>query len=399
MTDIPPYWDDTSRREFEVSIESVEKINDNYHVRIGEDVIRPAGGGQAGERGSLTVGNTCVSVKDTISDLEGTVLVADGYVDQGEMGHLNIDMKWRISLMRNHTAEHLFVSIINKKHVIKVGELWIDGKYGSVEILGADLTLENILEAELEVMQAIERNLPVESSFVDSNSLDSSVRSRDGLAQKHDRLRIVRVGEMDSSACSGIHVEQTGDIGFFKVIDVKSGEKRTRVEFMAGMNAALHVVSVYNAALARKYSYPFEMEQLGPVLDRAKIAIEDKQMMIEKIVQMVSEGPSVIEIGNVNFRSEFLPGFDAGSLRVLSNQLKVSGPTIILLFGSGQKSQVILRVNAVHHEAAHYISSVVKKLGGKGGGKGEVFTGGFVDVSEPNALYEELVEYVRKQIS
>ena len=400
MSDVPPYWIDPSISEFEVSINSVKKHEDQYHIHIEENVIRPAGGGQAGDKGRLSSRNKSITIHDTIGTAGEIVLVTDGPLVEGAKGKLEIDMNWRSSMMRNHTAEHLFVSIIkswNKE--VEVGELWIDGKHGSVELLGAALNHDTIFEAEHNVMMIIEQNLPVETEFVDSSSIDSSVRQREGLTEKHAKLRVVRVGEMDSSACSGIHVTQTGNIGFFKVLDVKTSIESTRVGFSTGMIAADLVSTLYNMALRRKYSYPFEMEQLGSVLDLAKQAVDDKQKMIEKTTHLLSSGSTVEKVADVTFIHENLPGYDATALKILANQLQVSGPTLILLFAPGRKSQVILRVNELPKEASEYIVKPMSDLGGRGGGKGDVYTGGFVDVENSMKLFEDLVSEVRKSIS
>jgi len=400
MNDIPPYWTDPGISEFKVTIKSVRKFDDRYHITMEENVIRPVGGGQAGDRGRLKTGNLSVTIHDTIVDSGDVVLVTDEALTEGEKGQLDIDMEWRFSMMRNHTAEHLFVSSIKSRYEnLNVGQLWIDGKHGSVELIGVGLDYDTIFEAETEVMKIIEQDIPVKSDYVDSSSLDQSVRSREGLTDKHSKLRVVSVGDMDSSACSGIHVTRTGDIGFFKVLDVKMSEKTTHVEFVAGLKAAVLTSSLYNVALQRKYSYPFEMEQLGAVLDRAKLAIEDKQKLIEKTTQLLSRGATIEPVADVSFRYEYLPGYDASSLKILANQLSTAGPAVILLFAPGSKSHVILRVNEMVQEASKYISDSVKRLGGKGGGGGDIFTGGFVDVEDPKSLYENLVVEVRKLIS
>jgi alanyl-tRNA synthetase len=400
LKDIPVYWTDPTRSEFEVSIESVKKLDECFHIRIKENVIRPAGGGQAGDKGLLIVGDKCVSIMDTISDSVGVVLITNESLTEGATGHLEIDMNWRASMMRNHTAEHLFVAFIKKKIAdITVGELWIDGEHGSVELIGAELDFETIFESESEVMNTIGEDLSVKTSFADSKTIDQSVRSREGLTEKHDQLKIVSVGDIDSSACSGIHVSRTGDIGFFKILDVKTSENTTRVEFASGIQTAHLVSSLYNEALRRKYTYPYEMEQLGAVLDRAKSAADDKQKMIEKTTQLLTNGSTVETMAEVNFWHEYLPGYDAHSLRILSNQIPITESSILLLFAPGKKSQVILRTKGMPKDASEYILKPMKKLGGRGGGKGEVFTGGFVDVADPRKLYEGLVTEVRNLIS
>lgn len=400
MNDTPPYWTDPEIGKFEVSIKSAKKLSDSYHIEINENVIRPAGGGQAGERGRLFAEGRSVTIHDTIGELDNVILVTDNPLAEGTKGQLEIDMGWRFSMMKNHTAEHLFAWIIKTwNEDISVGELWIDGKQGSVELLGAALDLDTIYEAEQNVMMIIEQDLPVKTDFVESSSIDSSIRSREGIAEKHTKLRVVSVGDLDRSACSGIHVTRTGDIGLFKVLDMKTSKKNTRIEFSTGMNAANIVSTIYNMALRRKYSYPFEMEQLGAVLDRAKLAVDDKQKLIEKTNHLLSSGATVEYIAEVSFRHEYLPGYDASSIRFLVNQLSTTGSTVILLFAPGRKSQIILRVSEMPQEASEYISKPVMQLGGRGGGKGEVFTGGFVDVEDPMKLYEDLVSEIRKVLS
>ncbi len=396
MNEIPPYWNNQQLNKFEVSITSVKRVDDLFHILIKENVIRPAGGGQAGEKGKLTIGNRTIDIIDTIGDSDGVILVSNESSKRESKGFLEIDMKWRSSLMRNHTAEHLFVSSIKKKfEEITVGTLWIDGKHGSVEIVGVELDIEKVFEAELELMRIIEEDLPVRSHFVDADQIDSSIRKREGLEDKYDQLRVVSVGEVDSSACSGIHVPKTGDIGFFKVIDVKTNDNATQIEFITGLAAQVHVINSYNMAFQRKNSYPFEMEQLGTVLDKAKLAIDEKHMLIEKVTQMLTSGSTIEHIGTIDYQHEYLPGYDPSSLKILANRMLPKEPTIILLFSPGRKSQVLLKVNKVPLEASEYIQKPMLQLRGKGGGKGEIFTGGFVDVENPVELYKKLVNEVR----
>ena len=399
MNERPPYWTDPERSDFEVTIESVVKQDEYYHIRIKEEVIRAAGGGQAGDRGRLIAGNQSVMILDTINDSRGVILITDGALPGGTKGILEIDMVWRSSMMKNHTAEHLFVSYLKKMNrTITIGNLWIDGRHCSIEIVGSGLDFETLFTVEQEIIRSIEQDLPVTSEFVKSENIDQSVRLREGLLEKHSWLRVVKVAEVDSSACSGIHVARTSKIGFFKIIDVKIEEGRSHIEFTTGMGAMNLVSNLYNAVLQRKYTYPFEMEQVGAVLDKAKATFDDKEKLVEKTTQLLSRGSSVEWVGKVHFMHEYLPGYDSNSLRMLANQLVLEQPTIAILFAPGRKSQVLFRVNKLDKEASEYASKPVRQLGGKGGGKGEVFIGGFVDVKDSLKLYENLVYLVRELI-
>ncbi|MFW9808148.1 MAG: hypothetical protein ACFFE6_02100 [Candidatus Thorarchaeota archaeon] len=396
MNNRPPYWIEPYTTSFMVFVEDIRQTKDHFQIQIREDVIRPAGGGQAGDRGTLSVKNRHVSIRDTIIDSEKILLVSDSPVSVKSEGQLDIDIEWRTAMMKNHTSEHIFVSSLKKMVPdLAIGGLWIDGEHGSVEIMNVNLSFRDVFVAEKDVQRIISLDFPVQTEFADADKIDPSVRAREGLINKHDILRIVKVGELDRSACSGIHVERTGQIGFFKVTDVKHVDHNTKIEFVSGEKALSMTRDLYNSVLQRKYTYPFEIEQIGAILDRAKMAVDEKNLMIEKINQLVTKGANMEKVGPVEFRHEYLPGFESKTLKNLANQLSFSEPVILLLFAPGKKAQVILRTYHTKHDAKYYISEAVLNQGGKGGGSSENYTGGFHDVEDSMNLYNHLVSYVR----
>ena len=51
------------------------------------------------------------------------------------------------------------------------------------------------------------------------------------------------------------------------------------------------------------------------------------------------------------------------------------------------------------NDTAFYISDIVEDLGGRGGGSSESYTGGFTEVSDPEDLFQTIVDRVRKNWS
>ena len=377
-------------------IEEVKELKNQYQIHLREDVIRPAGGGQAGEKGILSVGTKQVSILDTVIDSGRVILLTDGSLPEESEGQLDIDIEWRTSMMKNHTSEHILVSTLKEKYPdLKVGDLWIDGEHCTVELVSVNVSFEDVFIAENEVQRIINLDIPVLCQFVDADKIDPTIRAREGLTAKHEKLRIVKVGDLDSSACSGIHVESTSQIGFFKVVDVKYTNGSTSIEFVSGSRAITMTNELYNSVLERKHIYPFEMEQIGAVLDRAKSVSDERSQMIEKISQLIATRVNVEEIGDVVFRHEYLPGFESKELKNLANQITLSEPSVVLLFAPGKKSQIIFRTFHTPNDAKYYMSSAVEKQGGKGGGSSDNFTGGFTDVDNPEELFDILVSSVR----
>ncbi|MHA1944158.1 MAG: hypothetical protein ACW96M_07170, partial [Candidatus Thorarchaeota archaeon] len=77
MSEKLPYWTDPYLGSFKVFIEEVKDLENQYQIHLRENIIRPAGGGQAGDRGVLTVGDKQVSILDTVIDSGKVILVTD----------------------------------------------------------------------------------------------------------------------------------------------------------------------------------------------------------------------------------------------------------------------------------------------------------------------------------
>ncbi len=393
------YWEDPLTDTFEVTIKSCKKGEDGHEVIIDEHVVRPEGGGQAGDRGTLEVDDKIIRFNDTVERDGDLVLICENSVKEGP-ATLHIDMDWRRSTMRNHSAEHLFVSRMKRIHNgAELGYIWIDGERGTVDVHGQNITLEEIFEAERQVQEIVAKDIPVQSRVIPASELDESIRAREGVTRKHGDVRVISFGEYDSSACSGTHVLSTGDIGLFKVINCKFLEGRVRVEFTTGPHAVRRVSSIYNEVLARKNAYPFEMEQIGAILDRSKRVLMERNMLVEKVENLITTYVHGEDINGVSFIAELMPGFETGDLRRILKKISFKGKMAVLLFVPGNKSNFIFAVNDLGREAKEVVDDIVKELGGRGGGSKDVFTGGFTNVDEPQTLFEKLREEIRKSLA
>lgn len=79
-------------------------------------------------------------------------------------------------------------------------------------------TEEQIAEIESRVNAVIAQHLPVTIEFVSRDNVPAGVDLGKLPADASDTLRIVRVGDYDTCACIGSHVENTSEIGTFRII-------------------------------------------------------------------------------------------------------------------------------------------------------------------------------------
>jgi alanyl-tRNA synthetase len=399
MTPLPPYWIDPLKDQFLVTIADSKPTEEHFETTIEEDVVKAAGGGQAGDRGILRINQEEIVVRDTMQRDGVVMMLTEKGLTRGVKATLIIDMNWRRSIMRNHTAEHLFAAALKERYpFLKPGAMWIDGNHGTVEMVGAKVDLQELFSAEKSVQNTILRDIPVSTEIVKASELDKSIRARESVEAKHEMVRVVRIGDSDAAACSGTHVLRTGDLGIFKLVDYKMEEESVHVEFLTGNRAVTILYDLFNAALERRRSHPFELEQLGAVLDRGKRVTSELAKVLEKMEHLLNRGPTVEDIGGTSFRHEFLPGFEVNSLKRVLKNIKLDGPSAILYFAPGEKCNLVFWTNDLPREAAIYINDAVTKLGGRGGGSEQVYTGGFSNVDNPEKIYDDLVEQVRAQL-
>ena len=84
--------------------------------------------------------------------------------------------------------------------------------------LSCEPTAEQIAEIENRVNDVIRQNIPVTIEFVTRENVPAEVDLSKLPAAASETLRIVRVGDYDICACIGAHVNNTSEIGEFKII-------------------------------------------------------------------------------------------------------------------------------------------------------------------------------------
>lgn len=132
-----------------------------------------------------------------------------------------------------HTAEH----ILNQTMVRIFGcerskNAHIERKKSKCDyILSAEPTESQIKEIEDRVNEVIQQNLSITEEYVNyeeaANIVDMS-KLPEGVDEK---LRLVRVGDYDVCACIGVHVENTSEIGIFKITTHDYTDGRWRMRF------------------------------------------------------------------------------------------------------------------------------------------------------------------------
>ncbi|MDR1780476.1 MAG: hypothetical protein LBR50_07080 [Tannerella sp.] len=132
-----------------------------------------------------------------------------------------------------HTAEH----ILNQTMVRMFGcprsrNAHIERKKSKCDyLLPVEPTAEQMTEVERTVNEVIDRHLPVTCELMSRDEAGKIVDLSKLPENVSEKLRIVRVGDYDACACIGAHVENTSEIGHFRLLNCDYADGRLRVRF------------------------------------------------------------------------------------------------------------------------------------------------------------------------
>lgn len=132
-----------------------------------------------------------------------------------------------------HTAEH----ILNQTMVRMFGcersrNAHIERKKSKCDYqLPTEPTAEQITAIETQVNSVISQHLPITIEFCKREEVPTCVDLGKLPAEASDTLRLVRVGDYDICACIGAHVNNTSEIGTFKIISHSWENGTLRIRF------------------------------------------------------------------------------------------------------------------------------------------------------------------------
>ena len=132
-----------------------------------------------------------------------------------------------------HTAEH----ILNQTMVRLFGcprsrNAHIERKKSKCDYqLSEAPTAEQMTAVEQQVNDVIDQHLPITIEFRPREEAAHLGDLSKLPADASETLRIVRIGDYDACACIGAHVENTSEIGHFKLLNYDYAEGRLRLRF------------------------------------------------------------------------------------------------------------------------------------------------------------------------
>lgn len=132
-----------------------------------------------------------------------------------------------------HTAEHILnATMVKMFGCPRSRNTHIERKKSKCDyILESEPAQDQVDAIEAKVNEVISENLPVTEEYLSREAAAGLVDLGKLPADASETLRIVRIGDYDVCACIGAHVENTSQIGRFKILSHTYSEGIWRVRW------------------------------------------------------------------------------------------------------------------------------------------------------------------------
>ena len=135
-----------------------------------------------------------------------------------------------------HTCEHVVNrTMVNLFHCGRAVSAHIERKKSKLDYALPECPTEaQIALIEQTVNEALRRNLPVTTEFITQQEAKGRFDLNRLPDEASETVRVVHVGDYDECLCIGLHVENTSEVGTFKIIswDYKEGIFRMRFKLL-----------------------------------------------------------------------------------------------------------------------------------------------------------------------
>ena len=362
-------------------------------------------GGQVGDTGVITIGDSTFEVTNTTKDADGVVLhhgvLLGDAVKVGDTAVTTYNEENRKAIMRNHTAAHLLQAALRSvlgTHVEQAGQL-VDSnevRFDFTHFTG--MTGEELKKVEElvneEILNATEmliKEMPIDEA--------KAMGAMALFGEKYgDVVRVVKAGDFSTELCGGTHVDNTGKIGLFKIVSessVAAGVRR--IQAVTGKNVLKYIDEKNELLFATAES--FKVGNVSALPQKAVAIANDlkaKEKEIEKLKAEINSFKTAgimagaVDVKGVQLVVYYAGELDANGLRSMAETARDSAPnTVAVIAGSNAEKGTAsfacacgkdAIANGAH--AGNIVREVAKIAGGSGGGKPDMAMAGGKDISK-----------------
>ncbi|RBW55241.1 alanine--tRNA ligase [Tenacibaculum sp. E3R01] len=391
---------------------TTKKDGDQYQLVFNMTPFYPEGGGQVGDKGAIETPNGDV-IYITDTKKENNVII---HFAKNLPKNLNdtfkavVNDEFRRLSASNHSATHLLHQALRAvlgTHVEQKGSL-VSPKHLRFDFSHfSKVDKDQLQEIEEFVNARIRENLPLieKRNIPMQQAIDEGAMALFG--EKYgDSVRAIRFGQ-STELCGGTHVQQTGDIWYFKIKSegaVAAGIRR--IEAITNI-----AVGDYFEDIERNYTEVKQVLKNPKNLTKSVVALQDENANLKKQLEQLLKDKAKNMKGDIKNQLQEVNGvhfvatkvdLDPTSIKTLLFELGGEIDNLFVLFASSASPEKAMLTCYISKELANErgydAGKVVRELGkyihGGGGGQNFFATAGGKNPGGIPKVLEKAIEYI-----
>ena len=347
-------------------------------------------GGQVGDRGILKNPHFSALVESAYYPLPEIIAhkikVLSGKIKVGDTVEASIDIKRRKAISRNHTATHLLHASLRQimgDHVKQAGSLVSPTRLRFDFTHFSPLDDLELRQIETLINEKIQDNISVETQIT---TLEEGVK-QGAVAifeEKYgEKVRMIIIDGFSKELCGGVHVHNTGEIGFFIIVSESSiAAGMRRVEALTSEEALKYIQETEGILKDAQMILNSPRKELLDQIESLRDSLKDKEKENKTLRQKLAnlkyqkEEEKVQKIKDVSVLIQRVEGLDNKELRELSDSLKqkIGSGVVVLAMALEQKVFIVISISSdlIHRiKANEFIDRIAPLIGGGGGGRAD----------------------------
>jgi len=402
------YYLDPYLREFDATIERVERGGAGMIVTLDRTAFYPTSGGQPFDTGVLG-GFRVIDVSEMddgsvahVVDVSARPELVDGRARDTSAGTSTptptpgsqvrgiIDWPRRFDHMQQHTGQHVLSAAFDKRFGVRTVSFHLGSDASTID-LARDVPAADIATAEKEANRIVWEDRPVSIRFAAADEAARLPLRKE--SARTGTLRLIDVDGFDLSACGGTHVSRTGAIGVIAVAGWERFKGGLRVEFVCGGRALSRFRALRDTVAASVRLLSVLPAELPAAVERMQAAAKDQKRTIGALQDELSAfradtlaaAAECSAAGHAVLRAV---DADANGLKSLAMAIAARPGHVAVLTSVSRPALVVVAraSDATHVSSQQIVAALVEQFGGRGGGKPEVAQAGGLNASAEEVL-------------
>lgn len=413
---------DTTTQETEITdiihngerVTSIEAGEEIYFI-LAATPFYAVSGGQVADKGIVASEDFEIDVTEVTKAPNGQNLhrgfVRFGQVKEGATVQATVNQQERLAIKKNHSATHLLHAALKEvlgDHVNQAGSLVEPDRLRfDFSHFGA-MSDDEIAQVERRVNEEIWNHITV---TINEMPIEEA-KQKGAMAlfgEKYgDVVRVVDMSPFSIELCGGIHVQNTSEIGLFKIISESgTGAGVRRIEALTGQAAFLHLELIQQRFNEIKHAVKVKADE--QVLEKIE-HMQQEEKALNKQLEQRNKEINALKMGDISNQVEDINGLPVLAIQVEVDNAKaireamddfkskLQETIIILASDVGGKVSLIATVPKALTEkikAGDIIKEMAPIVGGKGGGRPDMAQGGGTQPENITESLRSIKDYIK----